>query len=195
MASTFTCTTLGSTCEATCATGSSSGICGGACAATCATCSCLGPGSSEHPANKTVTSTRTSKTKRKLSFRSNAFGTSCRRPGRFLHHRVYTKAAPGGFRCTLTAWKRRRTEKRSRRTSPAPGRPGTTSPGGEPWPGSAEGGVLEIECGHTDDTFEVRITHPELKDRRMSDLARILERFLDGYEITPTRAVLVKRLS
>ena len=60
---------------------------------------------------------------------------------------------------------------------------------------SAEGGVLEIECGHTDDTFEVRITHPELKDRRMNDLARILERFLDGYEITPTRAVLVKRLS
>jgi hypothetical protein len=60
---------------------------------------------------------------------------------------------------------------------------------------SAEGGVLEIECGHTDDAFEVRITHPELKDRRMSDLARILERFLDGYEITPTSAVLVKRRS
>jgi hypothetical protein len=28
----------------------------------------------------------------------------------------------------------------------------------------------------------------------MSDLLRILERFLDGYEITATRAVLVKRL-
>ena len=59
---------------------------------------------------------------------------------------------------------------------------------------SAEGGVLEIESGRTGSTFEVRITHPELEDRRMSDLSGILERFLDGYEITPTRAVLVKRL-
>jgi len=59
---------------------------------------------------------------------------------------------------------------------------------------SAEGGVLEIESERTGDAFEVRITHPELKDRRMSDLAGILERFLDAYEITPTRAVLVKRL-
>jgi hypothetical protein len=59
---------------------------------------------------------------------------------------------------------------------------------------SAEAGVLEIESGRTDDDFEVRIAHPELKQRRMSDLVGILERFLDGYEITPTRAVLVKRL-
>jgi hypothetical protein len=59
---------------------------------------------------------------------------------------------------------------------------------------SASGGVLEIESGRTDDAFEVRITHPELGDRRMSDLAGILEQFLDDYEITPTRAVLVKRL-
>ena len=59
---------------------------------------------------------------------------------------------------------------------------------------SAQEGVLEIESGRTDGAFEVRITHPELKDRRMSDLSGILERFLDGYEITPTRAVLVKRI-
>ncbi len=59
---------------------------------------------------------------------------------------------------------------------------------------SANGGVLEIESGRTDDAFEVRITHPELKDRRMSDLAGILEQFLDDYEITQERAVLVKRL-
>ena len=59
---------------------------------------------------------------------------------------------------------------------------------------SAQEGVLEIESGHTDDAFEVRITHPELRDRRMSDLPGILERFLDAYEITPTRAVLVKRI-
>ena len=59
---------------------------------------------------------------------------------------------------------------------------------------SAQGGVLEIESGSTDDVFEVSITHPELRERRMSDLPGILERFLDGYEITATRAVLVKRL-
>jgi hypothetical protein len=59
---------------------------------------------------------------------------------------------------------------------------------------SASGGVLEIESGLADGAFEVRITHPELEDRRMRDLARILERFLDDYEISPTRAVLLKRL-
>jgi hypothetical protein len=59
---------------------------------------------------------------------------------------------------------------------------------------SAEGGVLEIESGLTDDAFEVRITHPELGERRMSDLAGILERFLDDYEISKERAVLLKRL-
>jgi hypothetical protein len=59
---------------------------------------------------------------------------------------------------------------------------------------SAEGGVLEIESGRTGDAFEVRITHPELKARRMNDLTGMLERFLDSYEITPTRAVLVKRI-
>ena len=59
---------------------------------------------------------------------------------------------------------------------------------------SAEGGLLEIESGRAEGTFEVRIAHPELKERRMSDLAGILERFVDEYEITPTRAVLIKRL-
>ena len=59
---------------------------------------------------------------------------------------------------------------------------------------SAEGGVLEIESGLTEDAFEVRITHPELGARRMRDLAGILERFLDDYEISKERAVLLKRL-
>jgi hypothetical protein len=59
---------------------------------------------------------------------------------------------------------------------------------------STHEGVLEIEAGRTDDAFEVRITHPELEERRMSDLPGILERFLDEYEITPSRAVFVKRL-
>jgi hypothetical protein len=59
---------------------------------------------------------------------------------------------------------------------------------------SAGEGVLEIESGRKEDAFEVRISHPELGERRMSDLAGILERFLDDYELTPTSAVLVKRL-
>jgi hypothetical protein len=59
---------------------------------------------------------------------------------------------------------------------------------------SAEGGVLEIESAQTSDAFEVRISHPALGERRMSDLPKVLERFLDGYELTPTRAVLLKRL-
>jgi hypothetical protein len=59
---------------------------------------------------------------------------------------------------------------------------------------SARDGLLEIESGRTQDAFEVRITHPELEERRMSDLAGILQRYLDGYEITPIRAVLIKRL-
>lgn len=59
---------------------------------------------------------------------------------------------------------------------------------------SAAEGVLEIESERTDETLEICITHPELENRRMSDLAKILERFLDGYELTPTSAVLIKRL-
>ena len=58
---------------------------------------------------------------------------------------------------------------------------------------SAGDGVLEIVAGRTDKAFEVRIMHPELEERRMDDLSGILERFLDGHEITATRAVLVKR--
>lgn len=59
---------------------------------------------------------------------------------------------------------------------------------------SAEGGTLEIESAHTQDTFRISISHPELRRRRMTDLDGILERFLDGYEISPDRTVLVKHL-
>ena len=59
---------------------------------------------------------------------------------------------------------------------------------------SAEGGVLEIESEHDGEVFKICIAHPEVRHRRMSGLPEILEQFLDGYEITPTRAVLVKRL-
>jgi hypothetical protein len=59
---------------------------------------------------------------------------------------------------------------------------------------SARDGVLEIESEHDDGAITIRIFHPEVKRRRMSDLSGILEQFLDDYDITPTRAVLVKRL-
>lgn len=59
---------------------------------------------------------------------------------------------------------------------------------------STREGSLEIEAGGAAGVFEIRITHPELGERRMSDLSGILERFLDGYEITAARAVLVKRI-
>lgn len=59
---------------------------------------------------------------------------------------------------------------------------------------SADGGVLEIESRHTRETFTVIITHPEIRVRRMGDLEGILGQFLDGYEISPSRTVLVKRL-
>ena len=59
---------------------------------------------------------------------------------------------------------------------------------------SVQDGILEIESEHDDEVFTIRIVHPEVNDRRVSDLSGILEQFLDGYEVTPTRAVLVKRL-
>ena len=59
---------------------------------------------------------------------------------------------------------------------------------------SAGEGVLEIESDHDEEVFWLSIEHPEIEKRRMRDLERVLERFLDGHEITPTRVVLVKRL-
>lgn len=57
---------------------------------------------------------------------------------------------------------------------------------------SADGGKLEIVSEHSEKTFRITIVHPELKKRRMADLPSILERFLDDYELSPTRTVLVK---
>ena len=59
---------------------------------------------------------------------------------------------------------------------------------------SAREGVLEIQSVHDEEVVRISIKHPEIEQRRMKDLERVLERFLDGYEITPTRAMLVKRL-
>jgi len=59
---------------------------------------------------------------------------------------------------------------------------------------SVREGVLEIQSVHDEEVVRISIEHPVLEQRRMKDLERVLERFLDGYEITPTRAMLVKRL-
>jgi hypothetical protein len=59
---------------------------------------------------------------------------------------------------------------------------------------SAREGVLEIESVHDEEVLRISIKHPEIKERRMRDLEAVLERFLDDYEIIPTRAMLEKRL-
>ena len=59
---------------------------------------------------------------------------------------------------------------------------------------SARESVLEIESVHDEQVFSISVLHPEIKQRRMRDLEGVLRRFLDDYEITPTRVTLVKRL-
>ena len=56
------------------------------------------------------------------------------------------------------------------------------------------GGMLEVESEVSDGALKVIIRHPELKDRHMTDLDGIMQQYLDGYELSPTQAVLVKRL-
>lgn len=61
---------------------------------------------------------------------------------------------------------------------------------------SAGEGSLRIEDRSSGEEFRVEIEHPELPDenRRMQNLSGVLDRFVDGYEISATRTVLVKRL-
>jgi hypothetical protein len=59
---------------------------------------------------------------------------------------------------------------------------------------SAREGVLEIESEHNEEVVRISIKHPEIKQRRLKELERVLQRFLDDYEITPTRAMLEKQL-
>ena len=58
----------------------------------------------------------------------------------------------------------------------------------------AREGVLEIESLHDEKVVRISIKYPEIEQRRLKDLERVLQRFLDDYEITPTRAMLEKRL-
>jgi hypothetical protein len=59
---------------------------------------------------------------------------------------------------------------------------------------SVREGVLELESVHDEEVFRICIKHREIQQRRLKDLERVLERFLDDYEITATRAMLAKRL-
>ena len=59
---------------------------------------------------------------------------------------------------------------------------------------SAREGVLQIESVHDEEVVRISIKHPEINERRMRDLEDMLGRFLDDYEITPTHAMLEKRL-
>jgi hypothetical protein len=57
-----------------------------------------------------------------------------------------------------------------------------------------EGGTLEVESESTGDTVRITIRYPQMHGRRMADLEGIMEQYLDGYELSPSRAVLIKRL-
>ena len=55
-------------------------------------------------------------------------------------------------------------------------------------------GTLRIRCEHDGETFRACISHPRIERRSMADLEGILNHFLDGHEVSPTRTLLVKRL-
>ena len=59
---------------------------------------------------------------------------------------------------------------------------------------AVDGGTLEVESGTTGDTFELTLRYPKMHSRRMVGLEGILEQYLDGYRLSPTEAVLLKRL-
>ena len=56
------------------------------------------------------------------------------------------------------------------------------------------GDILVVESETTRDTVRITVHHPELRERRMSGLENIMKQFLDGHEISPDRAVMVKCL-
>ena len=54
--------------------------------------------------------------------------------------------------------------------------------------------TLEIESETTENVLKVTIHHPKLRRRRMADLDGIMAQFLDEHGLSPTQALLVKRL-
>lgn len=59
---------------------------------------------------------------------------------------------------------------------------------------SGEGGSLEIESETTGEAVRITVHHAELGGRRMAGLGDIMDQYLDRYEISLNKAVLVKRL-
>ena len=59
---------------------------------------------------------------------------------------------------------------------------------------SVNEGALEVESATTGDTFELTLRHPQMRVRRMAGIEAIMEQYLDGYRLSPTEAVLLKRL-
>ena len=59
---------------------------------------------------------------------------------------------------------------------------------------SGEGDILEVESEVSGYIVRTTIRHPEINYRRMADLEGIMKQFLDGYDLSPTKAVLIKRL-
>lgn len=57
-----------------------------------------------------------------------------------------------------------------------------------------KGDTLEVRSETSGETLRIIISHPELRGRRMVGLEGIMEQFLDEHELSPTQAVLVKRL-
>lgn len=55
------------------------------------------------------------------------------------------------------------------------------------------GGTMEISSRAGDGLLRIEISHPPAGGR-VRNLEAVLERFLDGYELSPERSVLVKRL-
>lgn len=56
------------------------------------------------------------------------------------------------------------------------------------------GETLVVESEATEDTVRIVVSHPELRERRMSGLENIMEQFLDGYEVSTNKAVMIKHL-
>jgi hypothetical protein len=59
---------------------------------------------------------------------------------------------------------------------------------------SGEGGTLTVESEIAGDAVKITLSHPGFEVRRMNGFEGILEQFLDGYDLSPTRTILVKRL-